>query len=340
MRRTQLLAGTIGVLAIASAATLRFVVVPGQAQLPADTDTSRAYEGTIGVMLNAEALAAVDLANVMVRDLPISIERTTTVTDVADGNATVTESAVVSAPDGSPVLATDATYLVDRRTMEAQGDRAGLVIGWPIGTEQRDYTGWSSDLQSEVDLAYLRTEAFQGIDAYVFEADYTGRIVDPEVLARFPASLPKSALPIVAQVLAVEPEIAAGLTGLMDALPDDVPLGYWLSSATTYWVDPTTGMVLDIDRTESRDVAFDVDGVPAMPLASVFSMSYRGTEASVADTVADAESSGAQLIRFGTTFPIALVLLGAVLILVAATRRGAQEEIIDLFEATKDPVRV
>ncbi len=332
MRRSSNFAVAAGIIAIAAAGTLRFVVVPGQSQLPADTDTTRSYEGTIATMLNAEALAAGDLDNAIVRDLPVTLERSTLVTDVADGNATVRETAGIFAPDGSPVLASDTTFVVDRRTMLGQGDRSGLLMGWPIDTEPRDYTGWSGDLQSEVTLTYTGQENFQGIEALVFTSDISGRIVDVETLSRFPSALPKFVLPMVAGALTLSPEAEAALPSLLSVLPDSVPLAYFLNSTTTYWVDPATGMVLDLDRTESRQVAFDVEGIPATPLADVYSISYQGTEASVAQTVADSNANSSKLATFGSTVPIALLVLALALFAFAA--RGGRKP----SEPTAPPV--
>lgn len=312
MRSMSTLAAVGGILAIAAAATLRFAVVPAQAQLPADTQTSRTYTGSISQMLDAEALAAGDLANVIVRDVPVTIVRDTSVTSVQDGRATVAESSVVSAPDGTPIIGSQATLSIDRKTMLDEG--GALAIGWPIGTEARDHTGHSGEIGQDVTLVHTGSELFRGIDALVFQADFQGRIVDPNVLGRFPASLPKATLPLVASALDLPAEIAASLPALLTALPDDVPLGYWLESSTTYWVDPATGMVLDLERSEARQVAFDVPGVPATPLAAVFSMSYRGEEASVAATVEESMANADRLTTFGTTLPIGLTLLGLVLL--------------------------
>lgn len=319
MRSPTILAAAGGLLAIAAAATLRFAVVPAQAQLPADTDTTRTYTGTIGQMLDAEALASADLANVLVRDVPVTIVRQTAVTSVDGGRAVVAESSLVTAPDGSTVLASGTELSIDRRTM--LDERGALAIGWPIGTEARDHVGHSTEIGQDVTLAHLGTEVFRGVEAYVFESRFSGQIVDPTLLARFPASLPKAMLPLVAGVLDVPAELAAALPTLSEALPDEVPLGYWLDSSTTYWVDPTTGMVLDLDRSEVRSVALDVPGVPATPLAEVFSLSYRGDDASVAATIDEARANAGRLTLFGTTLPLGLALVGLALLATAFLAR-------------------
>ncbi len=323
-----------GVLAIAAAGFVRFSVVPDRAQLPADTDVTAAYTGTVDAILSADALAAGDLANVLLTDIPATITRNVMVTGTDGDVATVNETATVTAPDGTVLIGTNATFDLDRRTMEGVGERDGLLIGWPIGTEQRDYTGWSTDLQDTVDLTFVGTEEHAGIDTYVFSTDVSGQIVDPELLSLLPASLPKALLPQVAAALDLPEALASRLPAILEALPEDVPMQYAVQSNTTYWVEPTTGIVVDLDRVETRTIAFDVDGVPAIPLADVFSISYTGEEASVAARVADATDKANQLQTFGTTVPVGLTVLGVVLLGVAFLlgRRRPQE--IDLTDAS------
>ena len=75
-------------------------------------------------------------------------------TEAVDGNkALVKEDVVVNGPDGQPIPGLAATYwyAIDRKTTEeipnftdnsgVDDNRQGLVIGFPIGTEQRTYDG-------------------------------------------------------------------------------------------------------------------------------------------------------------------------------------------------------
>lgn len=332
--------GGLGLLA--GAAVLRFVVVPGQAVLPADTDTTRTYEGTIETLLDAEALAAFDLGNLLITDLPIEIERHVEVTDVADGTALVAEETVVAAPDGTPVLATDATYAIDRRTMEAtptfgetSSDAAeGLVIGWPIGTEARDYEGWSSDLQSTVTAEYVVTEERGGVDTYVFDATVSNeRIVNEALLSQLPAELPKAQIGTFASLLGVEESALAALDPFLAQLPDEVPLGYVYSVETRYWVEPTTGIVVDLVKDETRSVVLDVEGLSSLPVASIYDVTFQSTSESVAAAVADARDASSTLGLFGTTLPIGLAVAGLGLIAFGAMgRRDDEEMVIELDE--------
>jgi hypothetical protein len=56
MRKSTITLGTLGIIAIAAAATLRFAVVPGLAQVPGNLDLTGHYSGTAS-LLNSAALA-------------------------------------------------------------------------------------------------------------------------------------------------------------------------------------------------------------------------------------------------------------------------------------------
>ena len=78
----------IGAVLILAAAVLKFIVVPGMAQFPDDVDTTRYYSGTLS-MLNPQAVATGDLANLFMQDVPITIDRTVTTEEVDGGDALV-----------------------------------------------------------------------------------------------------------------------------------------------------------------------------------------------------------------------------------------------------------
>ncbi len=326
----RLATAVLGVLALLAAAVLTFVVVPGRAQLPADTDSTRIYTGEVAVMLDGEALAARDLANIVKRDLPIQIEQQVTVTGVGDGVADVSDTAAISLTDGTPLIDTAAEYVVDRRTMSAEGDAQGLVIGWPIEPEAADTAGWSGTLQATVPFVYEATEEHAGIQTLRFTATEQGRIVDEAFLATVPESVPAGSLGILAGILGASPEVTEQIGAVRDTLPEDVPLTYLVDATTTYWVHPTTGMVIDADVEETRSVALDVPGMDTTPLAPVLSLSYQGAPDSVAATVTEAEDLAAQLSLFGTTLPVSLALAGIVLLGIAAAARRRTPAQVDL----------
>ena len=311
--RTLVLAAA-GILALVAAAVLRFVVLPNQAQLPEDVDSTSTYTGTLGAYLDTSALASGDLTSLLITDEPVTITRTAEVTSTEGGVATLEQETTIALDSGRTLVESESTTRVDRRTMQDVEADDGRVVGWPVGTEPRDYVGWSSDLQAPVDLVYEGSEEHAGIETYVFRSEYEGRIVGEDVLAHFLPTLPKAMLPQIAEALSLPPALTAQLPLLLEILPDNVPMQYAVDATTTYWVDPTTGIVIDVESDEVRTAAFDVAGVPPLPLAEVFSISYSAAEETVADNVASAEDGAAKLTIFGVVIPAALAVLGLLLL--------------------------
>lgn len=327
VRRTStLVLAFLGVLALVGAVALRFVVLPSQAQLPADVDSTSTYEGTLGAYLDTSALASGDLSSLLLTDEPVTITRHAEVTATDGDVATLQQDTTIALDSGRTLVESGSTTNVDRRTMQDVDAADGRVIGWPIGTEARDYIGWSSDLQELIALAYDGTEEHAGIETYVFRSEFDGRIVGEDVLAHFLPTLPKAMLPGIAEALSLPAALTAQLPLLMDILPDDVPMQYAVDATTTYWVDPTTGIVIDVESDEVRTAAFDVQGIPSLPLAEVFSISYSATDQTVAGNVESARDGASKLTTFGTVLPVSLAVLGVLLLIgavVSARRAGS-----------------
>jgi hypothetical protein len=313
----------VGLMVIVAALVLKFSVVEGMKQWPDDVDTTRYYEGTLHTMLNAEALETMDLMNIFLHDVPIDISRHYT-TEETDGNkAIVREVIVVSGPDGETIQSTDKYYAVDRKTLEAIPDfsddydiphREGMAFQFPIGGEKKDYVRWVSDFQATSPVIYQGEEEHSGIDTYVFESILTpGEIVDPNVLAVLPSELPFMLLSMLAQTLDLPAEKQAALDAVLPTLPDPVPLKYVYEYEAIYWVEPITGMNIDVQRHEVRSVALEAGG-QLIPLVAVFDIEYEATEASIEEAVDDAREIKDALTLWGSTIPYVLIVVGAVLI--------------------------
>ena len=313
----------LGVVILLAGVGVKFVVLPSQAKFPADVDSTRNYEGELAVMLNAAALETGDMANLFMRDIPVTIARSVKTLEVGgDDGAVVSDQAVMSSPAG-PVAESLDIYAINRTTMEAIADfsgdarilpREGLVIGWPIGSEPVDYIGWNGDTQQTTVLSYVGEEERGGLNTYKYHAaEEPTVIVDPALLAQFPAAFPKELLLQLAPVFGLPDEAMAQLGPVLEAMPDPVPLTYTFAFDKTYWVEPNTGVLIDIDVMESRAVALAVPGAPApVALAEVQHLEYVTTAASVQDAVNDANDGINQLNLFGVYVPAILILLGAI----------------------------
>ncbi len=312
----------LGVVLLVGGLAVKYVVLPSQAKFPADVDATRVYDGELGVMLNAAALQSGDMANLFLRDVPVTIDRTVKTLEVGGNDgAIVSDYAVMNSPQG-PLAESLSIYAIDRKTMEAIDDfsgdariipREGLVIGWPIGSEPTDYIGWNGDTLSPTTIKYVGEEERAGVKTYKYRAVSDPKvIVDPELLAQFPPAFPKATLVQLAPAFGLPDEMMAQLGPVLEAMPDPVPLTYTFAFDKTYWIEPTTGILIDIDVMESRSVALTVPGVPdPIALAEVQHLEYVTSPASVQDAVNDANDAIGQLNLFGTYIPAALIIFGA-----------------------------
>lgn len=312
----------LGLLLVAAGLVLKFAVLPMLAVWPDDVDSTRHYEGTLVTMLNPAALATMDVANLFLANIPIVVDRHVT-TDQVDGNkALVQEQVQVNGPDGQPLPGLAATYFyaIDRKTTEeipnftdntaVDDNRQGLVIGFPIGTEQRTYQGWSDDLQALMPVEFVAVEEHEGMSLYHFHsASDAAPLTDPAVLAMFPQAMPKATLLALAPQLPLPPEMLQGLAALLPLLPDPVPLSYLYEYETDYWVEPTTGVLIDYAKDEIRYLSLGAGQV------EVFHMTYSATDQSIVDAKKDADDGKMMINLFGTIIPWIAVGLGALVAL-------------------------
>jgi hypothetical protein len=316
----------IGALLIAGGLIVRFVVYPSQAKFPDDVDTTRTYDGELAVMLNAEALQSGDLTALFLRDVPVTLSRhVQTLETGGDNGAIVIEEAAMDGPAGMIAGSTD-VHAIDRTTMEhidnfSSDDRVvrrtGLVFGWPIGSEQQDYIGWNDDTQSTVPITYEGEAERGGVDTYKYRAVSAPQtIVNPVVLANFPEALPKDLIAQITPALGLPDELLAQLGQLIEVLPDAVPLAYTFAFDKTYWIEPTTGVLIDTDVMESRVAAIAVPGQDPVGLAEVQHLTYTQSAQSVQDAADDANDAKSTINLFSVTIPLLAVLGGLILLVI------------------------
>jgi hypothetical protein len=325
----------VGVLLLAAGLVLMLAIVPGMKQLPADTDTTRDYEGTMTVMLNPADFTFVKM-------VPITLQRHFKVTET-DGDLALVEEQKTMLGNGAPLQQVVTNYAVDRGTMEAttgfpedwassQGfvPREGIVLSWPMDTEQKDYEGWSDDYMSTVPLTFVEeaTHERSGMTLYTFTSSSDPKpIVEETVTAMgLPTELPKDKLTALLGEIDVSALPGDLLPQLLAQLPDPVPLGYYYGYEGTYWVDPATGIIVDTEKRETRSVTLSPDLFEGTPLAllpedqlailrvPVMDFKYTATDQSVADAKVDAEDGASKIQLYGTTLPWIGIIAGAVLL--------------------------
>ncbi len=324
MRKFGSLISIVGAFALLAGLFVSFVVVPRAKQLPDDLSSDIGYNGTLALALNPQALATNDLANLFLRDIPVTVERQVTVEETDGGKALVRSLAAVLDPNGNAVNGSDSWYTVDRKSMLAIENftdtnpdpkpRTGLVTGFPIGTESSDYIGWNGEAEITTTLTYVGKEEREGNDVYHFTADNpAAKIVNPDPNS-LPPALPKAQLLGLASVLGLPAETAAQLAGALELAPDPVPIAYTFSSNTDYYVDPGTGILIDYNTNETRTAGVEIAG-GFQPLTPVWQLSFEQNDASIATAKADADDGNGLLFWLGTVLPWALIIGGVLLAL-------------------------
>lgn len=327
----------IGVLLVVGGLVLMLAIVPGMKKMPADTDVTRTYEGTMPVQLNPQTFE-------FMHDLPIEIKRHFSVVKTSGNLALVKEEKTMTS-GGQPLQQVVSDYSVDRSTMlwsdgypadwaDSDGffKRAGLVLGWPIGTEKKDYTGWSDDYRATVPLKFDSevTHDRSGLKTYLFTSASGPKPIAAEEVAALglPTELPKAQLEAMVGQANLSPLVMKMMPQLMKSIPGDtVPLSYTYAYEGKYWIDPTTGVMIDTEKHELRKVGIADEVLAKTPLAllpedqkdaarvAVSDFSYKTTDASVQDAKKDAQDKGGVIRLYGTTLPWIGIAVGVVLLI-------------------------
>ena len=340
-----LLAGA-GVVLVAAGLILMIAVVPSMKKLPGDTDITRGYTGIMKTMLDPATLT-------VTKDVPITITRHVKALAASGDLAEVSES-VDMAAGGRTIQKLLSTYAVDSSTLAAVGKatvpaewtraagywpRSGVVFAWPIGVAKQDLVGWSDDYRSGVPLRFTGVVKHErsGMTTYHFTSTSTAKPIVPEQvkLMGLPNEVPKTALGslvgsadlglmggVIKQLL---PKVIAGLPGAT------VPLQYFYSYEADYWIEPTSGVMVDTTKHELRTVGLADSAIQGTSLAQlpesqraamripVSDFTYSQSDQSVKDAAKQAKDVAGAIGLFGTTLPIILIVLGGLMLVGSAT---------------------
>lgn len=318
MRRWGVAVAILGVLMLAGAAVLRFVIIPGSMQLPANTNETIVYTGKM-TALNAAALQHGDMHHAVTRGLPVTIHRTIKVLQTDGNKALVQDSSVITAQQGGQTVATSKYYYaVDRKTLNAipnftsypVQNAQGMVIGFPMGAKQQPYAGWLVEAQNITSSAYAGKGNVQGVAVYQYKSDATVPVKNAAA-AGLPAAMPKALLPVLAQASGLSPALQQQLGQRLPALPANVPLTYSFLNLGNYWVEPVTGVMVNMNR--ATTTSFSVPGLPAVKIpVSALEITY--TPQNVTDMVNKANDGLSKVSLYGTTIPLVLLILGLIAI--------------------------
>jgi hypothetical protein len=320
MRRWGIALAVAGVLMLVAGAVLRFVVVPREQVLPADTNETVTYTGSLTTVDVAAILSGDQRAVVQ---LPVTVARTLKVLQTSGDKARVSDTTIMKSTRGTvpPSLArTRYYYAVDRSTLTAVASfndqpvtkAKGLVVGFPIGTEKRTYTGWVADVGSTGSVKYVGQDKLKGLTVYKFRGNVTVPMPSPPAGA--PTSLPKAQLGALAKALDLPVATQQQLAQALSSLPDPVPLTYSFTEGDSYAVEPDTGVIVDMTRNIRIGVSVGNLPLPPVPVL-VLGLGYN--PASVSDMAAKAKDARNQIQLYGTWLPLGLGVLGLVCLVAA-----------------------
>jgi len=291
--------------------------------LPSGTDTMRVYKGMASTVINPSVARGTLFGPALLHDQPVTVQHHVTVKDTSGNNALVAERKTVSIP-GTTVADVNHSYAVDRKTLGRGSGfdnvtvQTGQTFNWPIHTAKKNYVGWVGDTQTTTTLRYVGTATRDGVETYVYTATVpTARITDPAMLAALPAALPKSLLNSMVPSLGLTVAQLQQLADVMPKLPDPVPFAYLFSAASTYWVAPDSGIVVDVVSHEVRTAAFVV-GSRLVPVGPVLDFTYSAPPLTVKAAAGDAKSSADKMELISTTLPLAALITGSVLLVTVA----------------------
>jgi len=320
-----------------------FFVAPAMKKLPADMAVERTYTGRIKEILDPTSF-------IFNRGVPMTIVRSLKVQESTGSAALVREERTMTAMEssggsGEQLEQLVSGYAVDRHTMfalpkgqypaewnDAEGlwPREGIVFSWPIGTEKRDYIGWSDDYRDTVPLVFRGETKHAGseMDTYKFTSAGEPKPIAAEQVAEM--GLPEERS--VDEILRLVTGSDLGALGAIvkEQLPEalrkwakkTVPLQYFYDYSAEYWIEPASGIMIDTRKHERRTVGLGEEFIATTALAllpestraqlrvPVSDFTYKTSPQSVADAAEEARSAADKLDMYGLYLPIVLVIAG------------------------------
>lgn len=315
----------VGAFAVALGLLLRLYVYPSVAKLPLDVNSVSVTQGHNVTSIVIDTVNGVPSPEIR---HGLNVTSTTHVTGdpsrpeaATDGDVAVWTQATRTVDDASGTLinASVRALCVDRHTGEAvapcasqyveaeQGKRVGapkdvvqqpgLSFSFPFGTRKQSYQLYDETLKRAVEARYEGEDTVHGVAAYKFVAR-----TDPTDIG--------------------EQDVPGSLLGRDE---DSVRVGQYYSDERTMWVEPHTGVLLDVVDV-SRTEMLAPGQLPGQGVA-FYDGTMRLSDKTVEDNVNQART-GASEIQLLTFWPIVGWIGGVVLIVagmaVLAVRRKAK----------------
>jgi len=326
MRKAALSTGALGLILLVAAALLSWWITPSYiARMPGNYDKTRTYDATIRTLFNPAAMTSGNLAGAIKANLPATITESVKVQQTSGNTALVQDTRKIMV-SGTMVGETVSPYALDRQTLAAVSSHPGnwsvipaqgLTVSWPLGAKQQNYTGWVYQTYTTTTLKYVKQVQQGGINTYEFQATVPATpIKNPQLLAALPKSLPVSLLPRLSAAGLISPSAVASLAKAFPGLTS-VPLGYTYQSANTYYVAPSTGLVVNVSNNETETGGIALPNGAIIPVLPVLAYTYHATPASLSAAVNDANSGSSAITTWGVTVPITAAAVGFVLVVLS-----------------------
>lgn len=349
MRKVAIASGAIGLILLLAAALLAWWITPSYiARLPSSYNKTRTYTGTIRSLVVPSALATGNLSGAVKTGLPATLTDHVRTLQTSGNTAQVQDTRTISAA-GSQVTKTVNNYAVDRSTLMATASHpsnwsvtpaTGLTVSWPLGAKKQNYTGWVYLTQTTTPLRYITQVTQGGINTYEYQAIVHPTVMtNPQVLAGLPKALPTA---LLARIGAAGLIPRADIAALGKAFPGAtaIPVKYTYQAANTYFVDPNTGLVVNVSNNEVETGNVALPTGRLIPIFPILSDTYHATPASLSQAVADAKNGSTTISTWGVTVPIICLCLGFVLVVLAVIlwlRGRSRGRPVDVSEGQRHP---
>jgi len=326
MRKAAIASGAIGLILLLAAALLAWWITPAYiARMPSDYNKTRTYTGTIRSLVVPSALATGNLAAAVKTGLPATLTDHVKVLQTSGNTAQVQDTRTITGA-GSPVSKTVNNYALDRSNLMATSSHpsnwsvtkaSGLVVSWPLGAKKQNYTGWVPLTQTTTPLRFVKQQNQGGINTYEYQAIVRPTLIkETQVTGHLPKALPTALLGRISAAGLIPP---ADIAALGRAFPGAtaIPVKYTYQAANTYWVDPNTGLVINVSNNEVETGVIALPNGTLVPIFPILSDTYHASPGSLSQAVNDAKDGSTTISTWGVTVPIICLCLGFVLVVAA-----------------------
>lgn len=296
-RKVGFVVVAVGALLLVAAPLLRWYAYPQLAVTPHDTEITTVSTGDDVRILDISSVLAGRAVVERVTDIT-STRGTVSLVGGPEGTTSDDEVAVwhtlVNNADarGQTVSATESIVAFDRHTgagvpgynQTVDGEpveHEGQVLKFPFGTEQRDYEFWDATLRAATPAVYDGEDEIQGLTVYRFV-----QTIEPTVVERL--------------------DVPGTLAG---SDQDAIEAERVYVNTRTLWVEPNTGVI--IRGQEEQDSVLAYGGVE---IATVTSGTLTYTDETVSELVDQYEGTASQLNLIRNVLPLALGIVGLVLL--------------------------